>query len=342
MGPEGAAGVQVRNDIDLVRATVECLPEHVGEVGGKACGLGSLLRAGQRVPASFVVTSAAYRAFVESSPRRMGPELRQAVARAYADLCARTGTELTVAVRSSATVEDSTEASCAGQFRTFLGATGEDEVAEQVEQCWLAAFEPHVASYGADQGLDGVSDQVAVVVQELVDARVAGVMFTRHPVSGDRSLVVVESSYGLGEAVVGGETTPDLFEVNRVTRQLHRSSLGQKAEEHRLTADRRHVEKHHVEAERQAAWSLTEPEVQALVDMATELEAKIGKGLDIEWAFGTTATGLAAGEPDELFALQVRPITVGPAGAGAHHQNVDAVDRILGRLGGTGATAGPR
>lgn len=334
MSTRTAAEQAQAGELGLVRATVDCWPEHVAEVGGKAGGLGALLRAGQRVPASFVITSSAYRHYLGSSPRHVDAELRQAIGRGYAELCAPSGHDLAVAVRSSATAEDSTEASCAGQFRTFLGAAGETEVVAQVEQCWLAAFEPHVASYGENRRVDGVTDQVAVVVQELVDARAAGVMFTQHPVSGDRSLVVIESSYGLGEAVVGGETTPDLFEVNKITRHVHRSSLGQKAEEHRLGADRRHVERRPVDPDRQGSWSIAEDEVMGLVDVAAELETKLGRGLDIEWAIGTTQSGLATGEGDRLFILQVRPITVGPVRASGHHENLDAVDRTLGRLAG--------
>ena len=132
-------------------------------------------------------------------------------------------------------------------------------------------------------------------------------MFTQHPRTGDRSLVVIEASYGLGEAVVGGEVTPDLFEVNKITRQIHHSSLGTKTVEHRLAEDGRGVQTVPVEPQRQQAWSISEEEVTALLDMAGELEASLGRGLDVEWAIGTTRSSDNA---EALFALQVRPITV--------------------------------
>ena len=218
---------------DHVASTENCLPDHVGDVGGKAVGLGSLLRAGQRVPVSFVVTADAYRQYLATQPRQLPAPLRASIAAAYAALCERHGTELTVAVRSSATVEDSAEASWAGQFQTFLGVAGAAEVLARVEECWAAALDPQVGAYRVGHR-PGAGDGVAVIVQELVDARAAGVMFTQHPETGDRSLIVIESSFGLGEAVVGGDVVPDLFEINKITRQPHRSRLGSKHSEHRL------------------------------------------------------------------------------------------------------------
>jgi pyruvate,water dikinase len=314
-----------------VVATDSCLPEHVADVGGKAVGLGSLLRAGQRVPASFVITAGGYRDFVRSRPHRMSTAVRETITRAYSSLSERHGAELTVAVRSSATVEDAAEASWAGQFQTFLGISGTHEVLASVERCWAAALAPHVGAYRAERKVDEEGG-VAVIVQELVNARIAGVMFTQHPKTGDRSLVVIESSYGLGEAVVGGEVTPDLIEVNKITGQRHHARLGSKHREHRLSPDRRGVQSIPVDPERQQDWSISEQEVAALVMVAAELEARLGRGLDVEWAIGATENG--DGE-ESLFTLQVRPITVKHArpqtSAGQYR---DSIDHILGRLSG--------
>jgi len=339
-GPDVGAG--------YVAVTEGCRAEHVAVVGGKAVGLGSLLRAGQRVPPSFVVTASAYRDYVRSQPHTLSRAVRESVAHAYSELSERAGADLTVAVRSSAVVEDSAQASWAGQFQTFLGVRGIDEVLERIEQCWAAALAPHVGAYGADRRIgddaNGDDGAVAVIVQELVDARAAGVMFTQHPKTGDRSLVVIESSHGLGEAVVGGEVTPDLFEVNKITRQRHSSRLGSKQTEYRLSRDGRDVQAAPVDPDRQREWSISEHEVTALVTMAAELEGRLGRGLDVEWAIGTT--GSADGE-ETTFALQVRPITVQPApvvppsraGVPAG-QNRDSIDHILGRLAGRGPGGG--
>jgi phosphoenolpyruvate synthase/pyruvate phosphate dikinase len=339
------AAAQV-TDGDYVAVTENCLPEHVGRVGGKAVGLGSLLRAGQRVPASFVVTARAYREYQRGQTPGVTPELRTAITGGYAALCGH-GADVPVAVRSSAAVEDSAEASWAGQFQTFLGVTGSAEVLARVQDCWAAALDPHVGAYRASQqpGEEASGDDsgLAVIVQELVDARASGVMFTRHPETGDRSLVVIESSYGLGEAVVGGEVVPDLFEINKITREQHSSRLGSKHTEYRLAPGGHGVEARPVDEARQQAWSISEAEVMALAEVAVALEAKIGRGLDVEWAIGTAAS--THGE-EALFTLQVRPITVDPRQRQDRGQRPapgpgkDAIGHILGRLSGHDPEAG--
>jgi phosphoenolpyruvate synthase/pyruvate phosphate dikinase len=330
-GQSAPASAGVTLDPGYVVATDSCVPDQLPAVGGKAVGLGALLRAGQRVPASFVLTAAAYHDFVAAGARGLSPAAREAVTTAYSALCARWGTVLPVAVRSSAAAEDSTDASYAGQFRTFLGATGPEEVLAQVERCWLAASEPGVDTYRADRHQQAAAGGVAVIIQEMVDARVAGVMFTQHPRTGDRSLIVIESSYGLGEAVVGGEVVPDLFEVNRITRRMHRSRAGQKAVEHRLAAGGRAVQTLPVDPAAQDAWSISDEEIDELVTLASDLEARLGRGLDVEWAIGTTPS--APGN-DVLYALQARPITVSRGKPPAASPNTRAVDYILGRLAG--------
>jgi pyruvate,water dikinase len=366
-----------------VLATAECRAEHLSEVGGKAVGLGRLLRAGQRVPRSFVVAATAYREYVQGHPigaggagtgtgpdteagaeawtgagaeaeagaeagagakagagaeaggAGPGAEFRRSVARSYTDLSGGSGSGgggIPVAVRSSATMEDSADASGAGQFMTFLGARGAQEVLARIEQCWMSASAPQVESYRSQRGLDAAGQSVAVIVQELVDARTAGVMFTQHPRTGDRSVVVIESSYGLGEAVVGGEVSPDLLEINKITGQITQRSLGTKAAEYRLAAGGHQVERRPVDPQRQRAWSITEAEAAALVAMAAELEAALGRGLDVEWAIGAVPSG---GPGESLFALQVRPITVDSAAPGPGAAPAGSgIDLILGRLSG--------
>jgi phosphoenolpyruvate synthase/pyruvate phosphate dikinase len=301
----------------LVLDTATCMPEQLLQVGGKAVGLGALHRAGERVPASFVVATSAYHDYLrfrrdappgraDDLPAGMGEHLRRSIERSYEDLSRRTVKDVPVAVRSSATIEDSAEASAAGQFLTYLGARGAAEVIEKVEACWIAASAPHVHSYHGKVGSDPAAHGVAVIVQELVDARSAGVMFTQHPRTGDRSVVVIESSYGLGEAVVGGEVTPDLFEVNKITRKVGHRRLGTKAAEHRLSAAEG-TERRPVEPDRQERWSISDEEVEALVAVAIQLEASLGRGLDVEWAIGTVRSD---DRVEQLFTLQARPITV--------------------------------
>jgi pyruvate,water dikinase len=323
----------VSEDVQLVLPTVECTDELLALVGGKAVGLGSLLRAGVPVPASFVATSAAFAQYVSSEPRAMPSAARELVEAGYRSLCESVGEDVPVAVRSSATVEDSTNASCAGQFRTYLGATGVAEVVREVEECWESAFAPHVDTYREQRDVDSGDNGVAVVVQELVHARAAGVMFTQHPRTGDRSLVVIEASYGLGEAVVGGEVTPDLFEVNKVTGAVHERVLGSKSLEHVLRADGRRVDTRPVSPQRQGEWAISDGEVTQLLALARRLEKALGRGLDIEWAIGTTST---KPEREELYLLQVRPITVSHSPGAATRAGGTAIDLIVGRLSDSG------
>jgi phosphoenolpyruvate synthase/pyruvate phosphate dikinase len=329
-GQPAQASAAVTTGQDCIVATGACLPDHVAIVGGKAVGLSALLRAGQRVPASFVITAAAYQEYLDTGARGLTPAARDAIMRAYAALCEPRGSDLPVAVRSSAAAEDSADASYAGQFRTFLGATGIDEVLAQVEQCWIAASAPGISSYSAGRQQPADS-AVAVIIQEMVDARAAGVMFTQHPRTGDRSLVVIESSYGLGEAVVGGEVVPDLFEVNRITRRIHSSRIGKKSIEHRLAADGRAVHVLPVDPARQNVWSICDDEIARLVTLAGDLDARLGRGLDVEWAIGTTPGTV---HEEALYALQARPITVVPRQRPAARPKAEAVDHILSRLAG--------
>jgi pyruvate,water dikinase len=317
----------------VVLATEACTADLVTIVGGKAVGLGSLIRSGQNVPASFVVSASAYADYArwqEGGGTGVPPELAAEIVLAYRGLCEQQQSEVVVAVRSSATVEDSSDSSCAGQFSTYLGVTGDGDVLDAVERCWRSALAPHVDAYRQARQIDADGEGVAVVVQELVDAQTAGVMFTRHPRTGDRSLVVVEASYGLGEAVVGGEVVPDLFELNKVTGRLQARVLGSKPFEHRLSHDGHSVETVAVDPARQAAWSIGDETLESLLEMARQLESTIGRGLDIEWAIGSTRSDTSE---TELFALQVRPITVGRPGA-PFVASGSPVDIVLGRLAG--------
>ena len=239
--------------------------------------------------------------------------------------------------------------------------TGGGALLPAVERCWRSGLDPHVDAYRAAREVDRDRVGIAVVVQELVAARAAGVLFTRHPLTGDRSLLVIESSFGLGEAVVGGEVTPDLIVVNKVTREIHERSLGSKPTEHRLSKDGSSVETREVTPDRRREWSIDHEEIQAVISLGLELEQKIGRGLDIEWAFGTTAgpapasaasggsrstdtspSPAASGSGDTLFALQVRPITTGPANAHPAIPASNPVERVLSRLVGGGAERGAR
>src|SRR5574340_914092 len=307
----------------------------VREVGGKAAGLADMTAAGLPVAPGFAVTAAAYRRFLDQQDLRakitaildeMGQardqeafdavdreiaalfaavpipdEVAVQVRAAYADLCAATGVEnVAVAVRSSATAEDSVGASFAGEFETWVDIVGADDVLAYVHKCYVSVFAGRVLSYLAEKEIDPHAIERAVVVQKTVRARSAGVMFTISPTSGDRSKIVREASWGVGLAVVGGEVTPDRFIVDKVGLCVADRTLGDKRIEYR-----RGDAAVEVPAERRDVLCLEDGEILALAALGKQLEKLHGGPQDIEFAVDEE---LAPGS--NLLLLQCRPETV--------------------------------
>lgn len=308
-------------------------------VGGKVASLGELLRAGCQVPLGFAVTSGAYQRFVEANgldvviqealtgldsddlaateaaARRLQrafieapipSELAERIEAEYGRLAQLAGEpEPAVAVRSSAVAEDAEAASFAGQHETYLWIRGADEVLDAVRRCWASAFTPRAIAYRAHQRVSPEAVAVAVGIQQMVEPRAAGVLFTLSPRSGDPSMIVIEGSWGPGVAVVGGEVTPDEYWVNKVTLEVIRKQVARKT--HRYVAEGRYglLRKFEVEAELQEQACLSDEEVVALGDIARRLERHYGHALDIEWAVTDAATC-----PENIYVLQARPETV--------------------------------
>src|SRR3954471_5233947 len=307
----------------------------VAAVGGKGASLGELLRAGVRVPHGFVVTTPAFRqaiehldaegdilrriaaldpadaaslagttaeirAIVDSAP--LPAEVADAVTASYAELCAESGEhDLPVAVRSSATSEDSAEASFAGLQDTYLWVRGAAEVLEQVRRCWASLYSVESVTYRLRRGIAEEDLAMAVVVQRMVDSRSSGVMFTRSPLTGDRSVVCVDASWGLGSAVVSGEVTPDTFVVSKVTGEVAKRFIATKCAWHRPDPAGSGVVDLDVPGEMQDVPSISAEELAELVATARRVEAHYGCPQDIEWAVD---------ESGEVFLLQSRPETV--------------------------------
>ncbi|CCG02228.1 phosphoenolpyruvate synthase [Blastococcus saxobsidens DD2] len=311
----------------------------VATVGGKGASLGELLRAGVRVPTGFAVTTSAFRQTVEhltvhgeSIPARVAAldpadaerlaaataeiravlesapppdEVAAAVTAAYAALGEECGDpELPVAVRSSATSEDSAEASFAGLQDTYLWVRGADSVLEHVRRCWASLYSVESVTYRLRRGIPETDLGMAVVVQRMVGARSSGVMFTRSPRSGDKSVVAIDASWGLGSAVVSGDVTPDSFVVSKVTGEVRRT-VATKTRWHRPDPSGSGVAESDVPAELQDQPSISDEEIAELVAIARQVEAHYGCPQDIEWAVAETAP---AGE--NVFLLQSRPETV--------------------------------
>jgi pyruvate,water dikinase len=330
----------------------------VPRVGGKGANLGELTEAGLPVPPGFVVTASAYldtlgRADAreallrrvqdldvddadalaaaaqdcQATVRGAGvPEaLREAIAGAYARLgCQETG-PAPVAVRSSATAEDTASASFAGMNETFTNVAGVPEVVARVVDCWSSLWSPRVIAYRAARGLVE-EPAIAVVVQRMVDAHTAGVMFTADPATGDRADLVVEAAYGLGEVVVGGQVEPDTYVVRKADAHLVHEHIGSKATRIVRVADGRE-RRVAVPAEDRARRALDDDALTALTHLAREVERHYGEPQDVEFAIDDRG----------IWLVQSRPITTLGSTSADHEE---PAGRLL--VSGLGAAPGLR
>lgn len=306
-------------------------------VGGKAASLGALLAAGCPVPPGFALTTAAYRYFLEANgltglfrldhsdganldeaaaalSRRveeaflaaaLPDDLASELAASYARLGQLVGSEApVVAVRSSAADEDSQTASFAGQHETYLGIQGFEQLARAVRRCWASAYTPRAIAYRVHRGLSLEDAAVGVAVQVLVEPRAAGVLFTLSPRTGDRSLVVIEGSWGLGQAVVAGEVTPDEYVVSKVTLEVLRKHVNPKPFRYRRGGPDGSLVREELSPEQASAPCLDDAEVVELAQRARALEKHFGYPIDVEWAI--------TDEPSKgtIYFLQCRPETV--------------------------------
>lgn len=267
-------------------------------VGAKAATLGRLASR-FHIPAGFCLDTAVFDRFAAAQDGDAAARdgLLRFVAQALEALELRIGRSLqAVAVRSSAIGEDGGDSSFAGQHETILGVRGAAAVTDAVLACWRSAVSDHAVAYRQERGIDGPAC-VPVLVQELVDAETAVIAFTADPVTGDRSVVVVNAAWGLGESLASGSVTPDIYTVRKADRVVVSSRIADKAVmtvwKAGVTADVA------VPLERRAAASLSEEQVTAVVQLALDLEAEAGGAVDVECAF-------AAGG---LYLLQSRPIT---------------------------------
>jgi pyruvate,water dikinase len=266
------------------------------QFGGKSAGLGELLAAGVRVPPGFALACAAYPGRDQPMPAAVHDE----IAARYAEL--GDGGDAAVAVRSSAVGEDSATATFAGQQETVLWVRGAGAVCDAVLRCWASLYSPGAAAYRARLGDHASEPAMGVAVQTMVDAEAAGVLFTCNPVSGDRSIVAINASWGLGVAVVAGEVTPDDYLVSKVTGEVVRERIGSKAIEYAADPAGTGMTRREVAAERQDVGCLDRDAIASLAEIARTVERHFGSPQDVEWA-------LADGE---LFVLQSRPVTAVP------------------------------
>jgi pyruvate,water dikinase len=251
--------------------------------------------------------SAAARAAFVGTP--VAEEIRAAVAEAYEELCDRClDINVPVAVRSSATGEDSSSASFAGAFDTYLGMSGPDRVVDAVRRCWASLFTTRAVAYRARRGISHRDMPMAVGVVELVHARASGVAFSVHPVSGKADRVVIESSWGWGEAVVQGLVTPDHIEVGKSDGRILQHVVNSKdvvsAFDYAVGAV---TEMPTPERLRRRA-SLDDEQIGRIVEAVREIEDHYGHPVDVEWV---VSGHRRPGEPVSI--VQTRPVTVAAA-----------------------------
>ncbi|MFI1226732.1 MULTISPECIES: rifamycin-inactivating phosphotransferase [unclassified Streptomyces] len=298
----------------------------VAAVGGKGANLGELARIeGVRVPAGFCVTTDAFRRIMAEAPSiddlldrlsRLSPDDREATRTLSAEIrrtieetavpegtaaaitreLARHGEQTAYAVRSSATAEDLPTASAAGQQDTYLNVVGPTAVLEHIRRCWASLFTERAVTYRNRNGIDHRTVHLAVVVQEMVQPQVSGILFTADPVTGNRKVATVDAGFGLGEALVSGLVNPDVFTVRDgevVARTIAAKELAVHA---RPAGGTRQVA---LDPRRQSQPTLTDEQAVRLVRQGRRIEAHFGSPQDIEWCLGD----------DGFQIVQSRPIT---------------------------------
>ncbi len=317
----------------------ECDKGSVALVGGKNASLGELINADIRVPPGFAVTTEGYRRFIDEAGLTedlFGPlkglahddldalqkvsdairskieaasfslEFEDEIAEFYRRLSNKCQVPaVPVAVRSSATAEDLPDASFAGQQDTFLWVRGVDKLLHHVKRCFSSLFTARAISYRTKMDFEHADVAISVGVQKMANSFAAGVMFTLNPTSGDRSIIVINSSFGFGEAVVSGEVTPDEFLVNKVSLEILQRTITDKMFYYMVDHKKHESHVQDLPAERRKMQSIVDEEIAELARIGKLIERHYGRAMDIEWAVDND---MPAG--GNVFILQARPETV--------------------------------
>ncbi|WP_297092766.1 phosphoenolpyruvate synthase [Thermococcus sp.] len=318
----------------------------VALVGGKGANLGEMTNAGIPVPPGFCVTAEAYKYFVENVKLEDGKTLQEwimgviaetnvddskqlqentakirqkiielpmpaeiagEIERAYKELSQRFNKEAVyVAVRSSATAEDLPEASFAGQQETYLDVYGVDDVIDKVKKCWASLWTARATFYRAKQGFDHSKVYLSAVVQKMVNSKTSGVMFTANPVTNNRNEIMINASWGLGEAVVSGSVSPDEYIVEKGTWKIKEKYIAKKEvmvvrnpETGKGTIYVKVAD--YLGPEWVEKQVLTEEQIIEVAKIGAKIEEHYGWPQDIEWAYDA--------DDGKLYIVQSRPIT---------------------------------
>ena len=311
----------------------------IAKVGGKGANLGEMSQAGFPVPGGFCVTTDAYRRFLSGSPdtdelfgrlstlnpedteavRVVGREVRaqlqlapmpEEVADAVVSAWEREGRDYFYAVRSSATAEDLPGASFAGQQDTYLHIKGKEALLKRVKDCWVSLFTDRAVVYRAKNGFDHQKVALSVVVQRMIQSEIAGISFTADPIDGRRHIISIDAGFGLGEALVSGLVSADLYKIDKRNQEIIEKKIARK-EMAILPLPQGGTEHVELPPEKQSQPSLSDEQAKALAAIAMKIEAHYGEPQDIEWCI----------EGGQIFIVQSRPITTlfpVPGGADAN------------------------
>ncbi len=301
-------------------------------VGGKASKLGEVVREGLPVPPGFVVTTDCYSAFVGATPLKdtiesalatldlertesvdlvsrairegfeateFPDEMRAQLEKKVQEYEAAHGVRFS-AVRSSATAEDLEGASFAGLQETYLNVHGTDAILDAIRRCWGSLFTPRVLVYRARKGFDHRSVRLAVLVQKMVESTVSGILFTRDPNTGENHMII-EAGWGLGEAIVGGEVTPDHYVVDGATQRIVHKQISDQS--FRLVRDPEGGNRREeVPGPDRNQQKLSDERIDKLASLARVIESHYRRPMDIEWCL----------EGSSLYIVQARPVTTIP------------------------------
>jgi pyruvate,water dikinase len=337
-------------------------------VGGKGANLGELTVKGVNVPPGFCVTAEAYKDFIEKSGlnekiidlisnidiedvkelQEKSLEIRALIEEAqvpldiendiingYADFSRNIGLiNPQVAVRSSATAEDLPEASFAGQQDTYLHISGINEVLKHIKKCWSSLWTARAIYYREKQGFNHHDVQLSVVVQKMVNSRVSGVMFTANPVTNDNNEIMINASWGLGEAVVSGAVTPDEYIVRKkgfivVEKNIAEKSIMVVKKDKEVGTVEVEV-KDYLGAEKVKAQCLSDVEIVNLASNGLKIEELYNSPQDIEWALDE--------DTNQLYILQSRPITT--LKEAKQEMNKENNDKLVALVKGLAASPG--
>lgn len=315
------------DQLDLVVGLEQVRATDLPLVGGKAANLGELTAAGFQVPPGFCVTTAAFDCFMAAYPkqqsllqrlatlspddlesvRHLGAEVRRelhetpippSLAAAVVAAWRALGDEYAYAVRSSATAEDQPDSSFAGQQDTYLNVRGEADLLASVRNCWASLFTDRAILYRLQRRVDNQHVRIAVVVQRMVEPQVAGILFTADPVTNQRDLLSIDASFGLGEALVSGLVSADLYQVDKRQMQIVKRQVADKQLQI-LASPRGGVRQEALAADQRQQAALRDDQILALARIGTKIEQHYGRPQDIEWAI----------RDQQIFVLQARPIT---------------------------------